>query len=143
MSYRLFCSSTLIIALCSTFISGCSISYSSGKSSDSIQSIFSSSGSSEEKESTESASLYQDDVMAATVSFVNKANGTDDFQNQISSIAQSHGITDWENEQITYAAMGEGLHQAGVAQDTINTLPYFNHLASSTHYSNVLQAYKK
>ena len=143
MSYRSLFSSTLIIALCSTFISGCSISYSSGKSSDSIQSIFSSSGGSKEKESTESASLYQDDVMAATVSFV-KTEGTNfDFQNQISFIAQSHGITDWENEKSTYTAMGEGLHQAGVTQDNIKNLPYFNRLASNSNYSNVLQAYQE
>ncbi|MCK5696924.1 MAG: putative lipoprotein [Gammaproteobacteria bacterium] len=143
MSYRLLFSSTLIIALCSSFISGCSISYSSGKSSDSIQSILSSSGGGNETKSTESASLYQDDVIAATVSFVNTEGTNFDFQNQISFIAQNHGITDWENEKTTYTAMGEGLRQAGVTQDNIKTLPYFNRLASNVNYSNILQAYQK
>lgn len=125
------------------FISGCSISYSSGKSSDSIKSILSSSGGDGEQQSTDTATLYDDDVMAATMSFAKKKGTSNDFQNQISAIAKKHGITDWESEQITFTAMGKGLQQAGIAQEDISKLPYFNTLASSTYYSSILQAYKK
>jgi hypothetical protein len=102
------------------FLTGCSISYSVGKSSDSVKSISdsisdsisNSSGSSDEDDEDKEA--YRNDVTQFTLVYAESAGSSRDFMREIGRIAESHGITDWEREKITFIAIGAGLRQAGV-----------------------------
>ncbi len=133
----------LIVSL-SLFISGCSISWSFGKSSDSLSSSSESSSGEGDKETkpSDTSSLYMEDIMAATVLYVSQNKDKTEFQDNISSIAKSHGISDWENDKTTYTAMGEGLKIAGVSEENINELAYFKSLPSQDNYQLVLEGYK-
>ncbi len=130
-----------------SLLAGCSISYSLGKSSDSISasldSISDSSDSSDNDASDETASMYIEDVVVATVHFVSSMKDSELFQQAISDIAWNHGIVDWEQEDITYVAMGQGLKQAGVDEHTISDFPYFRIVASGAFYSQVLAGYRQ
>ena len=132
-------------------LTGCSVSYSFGKSSDaisaSLDSISASSGSisdsssKDDKAAKVAAKMFIEDVAAATVNFISNQDNSELFQQAISSIAKNHGIVDWEQERITYIAMGRGLKQAGVDEQTISNFPYFRIVANSSFYSYVLAGY--
>lgn len=129
-----------------SLLSGCSISYSSGKSSDSISassdSISDSSGSGDDDEEAEStANVYGEDIAAATKRYALYQTESEQFMQTISNIAQNHGIVDWEQEKLTYTAMGRGLKQAGINEQIIGELTYFSSLAGSDDYSLVLAGY--
>ena len=154
MTISLIRNTFLLIAV-SAFLAGCSISYSFGKSSDSIsassKSLTSSSGGDEEsggdekkdeEKASEEVSLYMEDVTAATALYASKDESNTEFQNQIAAIAKSHGITDWESEKSTFTAMGEGLKKAGVSQDKISDLSYFKSISTDSHYSLVISGYQ-
>jgi hypothetical protein len=93
-------------------LSGCSISYSVGKSSDSVKSISDSSSPSEEADPTKTA--YRSDLSNYTVVSVQSAQTTADYLRGVTRIAEEHGITDWEHDRASYLAIGSGLQQAGV-----------------------------
>lgn len=129
----------------STLFSGCSISYSLGKSSDSISasldSISDSSDSSGGDSSDVALQRYLHDVIAATVGFVSNAESSRMFQKTVTSIAQHHGVVDWEQENQTYVAMGKGLKQAGVDVDTITDYAFFRDMISSDAYALIITGY--
>jgi hypothetical protein len=128
---------------------GCSISYSLEKSSDSVSASLdsitsistSSSGGGEEKVN-ETGTVYEEDVAAVTVLYVSREKTTDDYQRQVTKIAKNHGISDWEQEETTFLGMGKGLRRAGVAEDSIANLPYFRSIADTPHYSQVIEGYR-
>lgn len=132
---------------------GCSISYSLEKSSDSVSTSLdsitsistSSSGGeeSEEKKVSETATVYEEDIAAVTVLYVSREKNNDEFQRNVAGIAKNHGITDWEQEESTFLAMGKGLRRAGVAEDSIGNLPYFRSIAGSSNYSLVVKGYRR
>jgi len=126
-------------------LSGCSISYSSGKSSDSISassdSISDSSGSDDDEEAESTAKAYGEDIAAATKRYALYQTEREQFMQTISNIARNHGIVDWEQEKLTYTAMGRGLKRAGVNEKVIGELAYFSSLAGSVDYSLVLAGY--
>ncbi len=128
-------------------LGGCSISYSTGKSSDSISasfdSISGSSGSGGQEAAASTASAYGEDVAAATVLYASSRNNVEQFLLTISTIATSHGIVDWEGEGGTYTAMGQGLKRAGVEKQQIATLPYFRTLVGSADYTRLMQGYSR
>ncbi len=128
-----------------SLLSGCSISYSSGKSSDSISassdSISDSSGSGDDEEAESTANAYGEDIAAATKRYALYQTESAQFMQTISNIAQNHGIVDWEQEKLTYTAMGRGLKQAGINEQIIGELTYFSSLAGSDDYSLVLAGY--
>ena len=110
----------------------CSISYSLEESSDSVSasldsitsiSISSSGGEGEKVSAT--ATVYEEDVAAVTVLYVGGEKNKDAFQRQVTSVAENHGISDWEQEGSTFVGMGMGLRRAGVAETSIAGLPYF------------------
>ncbi len=131
---------------------GCSISYSLEKSSDSVSTSLdsitsistSSSGGeeSEEKKVSETATVYEEDIAAVTVLYVSQEKNNDEFQRNVAGIAKNHGITDWEQEESTFLAMGKGLRRAGVAEDSIGNLPYFRSIAGSSNYSLLVKGYR-
>ena len=133
------------LLVATSLLAGCSISYSTGKSSDSISTSFDSiSGSSTSGGDTAvapAASAYAEDVAAATVLHASSQKNSEQFLQTISNIARSHGIVDWEQERGTYSAMGKGLKRAGVDEQKITELPYFRTLAGSAAYSRLLQGY--
>lgn len=128
-----------------SLLAGCSISYSTGKSSDSIStsldSISSSSTSGGDTAAAPAASSYAEDVAAATVLHASSQKNSEQFLQTISNIARSHGIVDWEQEMGTYVAMGKGLKRAGVDEQQIAELPYFRTLVDSADYTRLLQGY--
>ena len=128
--------------------SGCSISYSVEKSSDSVStsfdsltSISTSSSGGEEKKVTETATVYEEDVAAVTVLYASREKNNEEYQRQISRIAGSHGIGDWEQEAATFEGMGMGLRRAGVDKNSIATMPYFSSLAGSAQFDLVMKGY--
>ncbi|MCF8055465.1 MAG: putative lipoprotein [Desulfocapsa sp.] len=142
---------TSIALLCGFVMgqTGCSISYSLEKSSDSVSasldsitSISTSSSGGEEEKVNETGTLYEEDVAAVTVLYVSREKTTDDYQRQVASIAKNHGISDWEQEKKTFFGMGKGLRRAGVAEDSIVNLPYFRSIADTPHYSKVIAGYR-
>jgi len=142
-----------ITLLCATSLiqTGCSISYSLEKSSDSVSasldsitsiSTSSSGGSEEEAKINATGTVYEEDVAAVTVLYVSREKTTDDYQRQVTAIAKNHGISDWEQEESTFLAMGKGLRRAGVSEDSITNLPFFRSIAKSSNYSSVITGYK-
>ena len=141
-SLALFC----CLAIAQT---GCSISYSLEKSSDSVSasldsitSISTSSSGGEEEKVHETGTVYQEDVAAVTVLYVSREKTTDDYQRQVADIAKNHGISDWEQEEATFYGMGKGLRRAGVAEDSIAHIPYFRSIAETSNYALVLEGYR-
>lgn len=128
---------------------GCSISYSLEKSSDSVSasldsltSISTSSSGGEEEKVAETATVYVEDIAAITVLYASRETNNEEYQRQITRIAKNHGIGDWEQESATYEGMGMGLRRAGVAEDSISNMPYFRPLAETPHFDQVLKGYR-
>ena len=93
-------------------LAGCgSISASSESISKSISSPFASSSASSSPESA-----YREDVRDFTAAHVKAGGNAQALRSQIGQLAQKHGITDWERNEATYRAVGEGLARAGYKQ---------------------------
>jgi len=60
-------------------------------------------------------SAYQHDVSDYTAKFAASEGNVQSFQRDLSSIAEGHGVTDWEQDDATYLAIGRGLAKAGVS----------------------------
>jgi hypothetical protein len=57
---------------------------------------------------------YRDDVRSYTAAFVTSGGAADAFESKLGAIARSYGVTNWEDDRVTYVAIGEGLAEAGV-----------------------------
>ena len=89
---------------------------SSSKSSASpFRSSSASSGSDEPVDAAEEA--YRRDVSDSAAQFATTAGDVEVFQRDLSGIAESHGITDWESHDGTYLAIGSGLAMADLGED--------------------------
>lgn len=92
---------------------GCSLSDSSKSISDSVSSPFTSSSKSSKSESQD----YQDDVRDYTAGYVKGGGGTaDGLRAGLTSVAKSHGISNWEADDDTYVGVGRGLAKGGLNQ---------------------------
>jgi hypothetical protein len=141
----------LFIGCVSLLQTGCSISYSLEKSSDSVSTSLdslasitsiSTSSSGGDEQASSASDVYEEDVAAVTILYVSREESSDDYQRQVTSIARNHGISNWEQEQSTFIGMGKGLRRAGVSRDSILALPYFRSmLADSSSYSKLLKGY--
>ena len=100
-------------------INGCSISASSESISDSTSSIISSPSSVSGK-----SKKYQNEVADYTMAYVKSSQpGADytSFLKGLSDIAAKQGITNWDQDSMTYMGIGKGLKKAdveGVAYET-------------------------
>ena len=92
-------------------VGGCSFVYSSESSSDSIASSSASSSSSSPQSRDDS---YRDDVRDYTYAYVISGGDPTVFQTKLATIAEKHGITNWEANQATYVGIGQGLGKAKV-----------------------------
>ena len=91
----------------------CCFSDSSKSSSDSSAS---SSGS-----SSPGDAAYFDDVRSATEAYAKSGGPFDAYQKQLGDLAKQRGVTNWEENLGTYAAIGEGLGQAKATQGLVDT----------------------
>jgi hypothetical protein len=89
---------------------GCSFSASSKSSSDS------SSGS-----SSPADTAYYDDVRSTTEAYAKSGGPFDAYQKKLGDLAKERGVTNWEENLGTYAAIGEGLGQAKASQALVDT----------------------
>ena len=100
-------------------INGCSFSYSSESISDSTSSIISSPSSVSGK-----SKKYQNEVADYTTAYVKSSQPGGDyttFLKGISDIAAKEGVTNWDQDRLTYMGIGKGLKKAnveGVAYET-------------------------
>jgi len=115
---------SLGLAFAIASLAGCSISHSSQSSSGSSKSssdLVSSPFASSSKSSASDQARFEGDVADYTAEFVTSSSGTmDGFRNQLSKIAEDHGITDWENNRSTYVAIGRGLKKADLGGPQIS-----------------------
>lgn len=100
-------------------INGCSFSDSSGSISDSTSSIISSPSSVSGK-----SKKYQNEVADYTMAYVKSSQpGADytSFLKGLSDIAAKEGVTNWDQDSLTYMGIGKGLKKAdveGIAYET-------------------------
>jgi len=109
-------------------VSGCSISYSVGKSSDSVQSISESSSPSDSADSANKT--YRSDLSNFTAIAVKSGKSAEDFLRGLSHVAEEFGITHWERERATYLGIGAGLRQAGVKEAELTQLGFIKTLTA-------------
>jgi hypothetical protein len=91
---------------------------SSGASADSSnafsQSISGSSSPDDDAEVPDAESRYREDVRVAARAWGTSDAPADSFARELSQIAASHGFVDWQAQPSTWAAVAEGLQEAGV-----------------------------
>ena len=93
-------------------VNGCSFSDSSGSISDSTSSIISSPSSVSGK-----SKKYQNEVADYTMAYVKSSQPGASYTNflkGISDIAAKEGVTNWDQDSLTYMGIGKGLKKAGV-----------------------------
>ena len=95
---------------------GCSVSVSSWSLSKSVRSSSHSSDSSSSSSPGAAERAYREDVTDYARAFA-KSHGGDfaGFQADLARLAEEHGITNWEENLLTYTAIGEGLGSAKVS----------------------------
>src|SRR5436853_452715 len=106
---------TAIVVLLALLPLGCSFYYSSESSVKSSTSPCRSSGSSEDEDKDkdqDKKEAYRDDVRDYTAAYAAESEDLDGFTSGLAAVARRHGITDWEAEDATYAAIGAGLKHA-------------------------------
>jgi hypothetical protein len=123
----------LLILIALLALTGCSISYSLEKSSDSISESldsisasfdsFSSSSGGGEEEVTALLDRFQNDVSGLTRIWVREDRAPGDFETSVSQLALQYGIVDWEGSPEAFHAIGSGLRQAGVDTADISRQP--------------------
>lgn len=125
---RTFASALLpIIFVLST--TGCSISYSSKSSSDSVGSLSDSVSSPSESSSPKDGIgkdkiSYRDDVANLTYSISGSSMSAEEFPTALARTAKQFKITDWSKEKATFYGIGKGLKKAGIAKERIGSQPF-------------------
>ena len=97
--------SAVLLALVLLAPLGCSISASSSGSS-----------SPENKETQ-----YRNDVRDFTASYVKSGGRMDEFRRRLGDLARERGITNWEDNLVTYDGIGRGLGKAQASQVELDT----------------------
>lgn len=93
-------------------MAGCSFSDSSGSISDSTSSIISSPSSISGK-----SKKYQNEIADYTTAYVKSSQpgeGYNTFLKGVSDIAAKEGVTNWDQDSLTYMGIGMGLKKANV-----------------------------
>ncbi|NOR81459.1 MAG: putative lipoprotein [Methyloprofundus sp.] len=100
---------------------GCSFSYSSKSSSKSSASSSKSSASilSSPSSSMTEEELYQEEVIDFTANYLSTTEyDHHSFSRGISDIATANGVTSWEQDEATLIAIGRGLKEADLPEET-------------------------
>jgi hypothetical protein len=134
----------LFIALlaCAALVAGCSFSTSSKHSSKSSSSPSRSSSKGGEESVNKNTVSLKEEVEALTILYVGSSGSAVDFQREISQISKGHGTVDWENNPHIFSAIGVGLNRAGVAKETVKSLPFLQGLDTSLHYPMIIAEFK-
>jgi len=90
----------------------------------------------------DTASAYQRDVTDYTAKFAASDGDVQSFQRDLSAIAEDHGVTDWEQDDATYLAIGSGLAKAGVSGERYQLLSVELSNQNQTHLALVNSGYK-
>ena len=90
----------------------------------------------------DTASAYQRDVTDYTSKFAASDGDVQSFQRDLSSIAEGHGVTNWEQDDDTYLAIGRGLAKAGVSGERYQLLSVELSNQNQSHLSLVNSGYK-
>ena len=101
----------VFVGLSAVVLAGCSISASSVSSWSLSKSVRSSSHSSDSSSSSSPGAAeeaYREDVSDYTRAYVKSGGDFRAFQSDLARLAEEHGITNWEENPATYAAIGEG-----------------------------------
>ena len=105
-----------VVSVLALTLGACSFVDSSASSSDSVASS-SASSSSSSPQSRDAA--YRDDVRDYTYAYVISGGDPAAFQAKLATIAEKHGITNWEANKNTYVGIGQGLAKAKVKPDQL------------------------
>ena len=116
----------LLLAL--TLLASCSFS----TSSKIISSPFTSSSKSSSREQA-----YREDVSDYTAAHLQSGGSIDELRRKIGSLAEKYGITDWENNESTFRAIGAGLAKAGYRQVQVDA--FKNNMANTPEQAEWLQ----
>ena len=114
---QVFCVLAFFIAVFLTV--GCSVSTSSGSISDSTSSILSSPSS-----VSGINKKYPNEVADYTLAYVKSSRPNDSYSSflrGLSDIAAKEGITNWEQDSLTYRGIGKGLKKANVNETVYET----------------------
>jgi hypothetical protein len=106
-------------------LTGCAMSRASSRSFASMASIWSLSASFTSSFGGRGASLDEDyarDVAAVGAAFVGSGEPADILRQDLSHLAETHGITDWEVLEETWLGLGIGLRHAGLGQSETRDL---------------------
>ena len=107
----------IVVVLLALVPLGCSFYYSSESSWKSSTSPCRSSGSSSKDDDEKHA--YRDDVRDFTATYAAAYDDLDGFEDGLATVARRHGITDWEADDATFAAIGAGLKRAEASPDDL------------------------
>jgi hypothetical protein len=101
-------------------VAGCSIS-------ESASSPFKSSSASFDSSSRGAKESYQNDVSDYTEAYARSSSDLEGFRKGLASIAEKHGISNWEADEATYTGIGAGLAKAQVNETQLEV--YKNNLS--------------
>ena len=107
------------LAVLGAALAACSISYSSESLSKSISSPFKSSS---DSSGGESDSAYLDEVRSYAAGFANSGGDATAFRRGLGSVAERRGLHDWEDDDPTCKAIGQGFQRAGLTRDAAQAL---------------------
>ncbi len=124
MNHRMLSTLPLLLTLAASTLTACSFSKSSESSSDSSKGIFgiaSSPFTSSSDSSANEQEQFETDVADYTAEFVTSSTGTlENFRAQLGTLAENHGITNWESNHTTYVGIGRGLKKADLGKPQIS-----------------------
>jgi hypothetical protein len=80
---------------------------------------------------------YREDVSDYTAAHLQSGGTPDELRRQIAKLAEQHGITDWEHNQSTFRAVGQGLAKAGYRQVQVDA--FKNNLAKTPDQAKWIQ----
>ena len=104
------CRTLLILAIGSAVAAGCgSFSDSSKSISKSISSPIQSSS-----RSSSPGDRYKDDVRGFTAAYMKSGGDPSNLKSEVGTVAEKHGVTDWESNKSTYLGIGAGMADAKV-----------------------------
>jgi len=106
-----------VVGILAVAVAGCSLFWSSSKSSEGSKGSSKSSSkilSSSSPNDDEGSKAYRDDVRDTTTAYVRSGGELAAFQRSLGTVAAGHGITDWEDRGATYFGIGSGLARAEV-----------------------------
>jgi hypothetical protein len=120
---------TLLLSLALALLPACS---SFSASSKIVSSPFISSSKSSSPEAA-----YREDVRDYTAAHLQSGGTVDELRRQIGTLAAKYGITDWENNESTFRAIGAGLAKAGYRQVQVDA--FKNNMASTPDQAEWMQ----